>query len=92
MDQSANQVIAPELLEILVCPETHQALTLAPADLLARLNAAQAAGTLKNRAGQAVADKLDAALVRADGQVAYAIVEAIPVMLIEEQLALNPLQ
>lgn len=81
-------MVSKELLEILVCPETHQPLTGAPADLLARLNAAIASGTLTNRAGQAVKEKLAAGLVRQDGQLLYPIVDDIPLMLIDEAIPL----
>jgi uncharacterized protein YbaR (Trm112 family) len=76
------------LLEILCCPETHQPLTFAGPALLARLNEKVAAGQLRNRAGQAVAEKLDAGLVRSDGQWLYPVRRGIPVMLVEEGIPL----
>lgn len=81
-------MVSKELLEILVCPETHQSLTSAPADLLARLNAAIASGSLTNRAGQAVKQKFTGGLVRQDGQLLYPIVDDIPLMLIDEAIPL----
>ncbi len=75
-----------ELLKILRCPETRQELRLAPADLLERLNAQIASGQLKNRAGRAVQEKLDAGLVRADGRYLYPVLQHIPVMLVDEAL------
>jgi uncharacterized protein YbaR (Trm112 family) len=73
---------------ILCCPETRQDVSLASADLVADLNARVEAGTLLNRAGQPVREKLDAGLIRADGQVVYPIREDIPVMLVEEAIPL----
>lgn len=80
-----------ELLDILVCPETKQPVSLADAELLDRLNARVRDGTLENRAVQTVAEPLDAALVREDRVVCYAIRDDIPIMLIEEAIPLDQL-
>lgn len=80
-----------ELLDILVCPETKQPVSLADAELLDRLNARVRDGTLENRAAQTVAEPLDAALVREDRVVCYAIRDDIPIMLIEEAIPLDQL-
>ena len=82
-------VIRKELLEILVCPENHTRLTEAPAELVQRLNAEIAAGTLRNRGGQVVEDKLDGGLVREDGTLLYPIQDGIPVMLVDEAIPLG---
>lgn len=81
-------MVDPQLLDILCCPETRQDVALAPADLIAELNARVDAGTLANRAGAPVRDRLDAGLLRADGKMLYPIREDIPVMLIEEAIPL----
>lgn len=83
--------IDPFLLEILVCPETRAPVSLAPQELLARLQAAAGKGSLKNRGGHAV-PRLDAALVRQDQQVAYPVRDDIPLMLIDEQIDLGGLR
>jgi uncharacterized protein YbaR (Trm112 family) len=77
-----------ELLKILCCPETHQELSIASASLLDQLNVQIAAGTLRNRADGLVLEKLDAGLIRADGKYLYAVRHNIPVMLVEEAIAL----
>lgn len=82
-------MVSKELLEILVCPETRQSLTPAAPELVARLNAAIATGQLTNRSGQAVKQKLSAGLVRQDGKVLYAIVDDIPLMLVDESIGLD---
>lgn len=82
-------MIDQDLLAILVCPETHQPLQPAAAPLVERLNAAIAAGRLLNRAGKPVTETIDGGLVRADGQFLYAVRQDIPVMLIDEALALG---
>ncbi len=81
-------MVDSRLLEILCCPETRQDVALAPESLIAELNARVEAGTLVNRAGQPVREKLEAGLLRADGKVLYPIREDIPVMLVEEAIPL----
>ena len=83
--------IPPELLEILVCPETHQRLSPAPPELVARLTELQSRGELKNRAGATSSERLQAALVREDGAYAYPVCDGIPVMLIDEAIPLDQL-
>jgi uncharacterized protein YbaR (Trm112 family) len=81
----------PELLALLVCPETHQDVALASAAELAALNDAIQRGEVRNRAGLPIAAPLEAALIRVDRAVAYPIVEDFPVMLIPEALDLQSL-
>lgn len=81
-------MIDQALLKILVCPETKTALRDADAALVSSLNERIARGELKNRAGKILTEKIDGGLIREDGKVLYAIVEDIPMMLIEEGIAL----
>jgi len=80
--------VNPELLEILVCPETKQPLKLAEASLLAGLNERIKAGTLRNRGGDKVAKDVSEGLIREDGRVLYVVDDDIPVMLVEESIEL----
>ncbi len=80
--------IDTELLQILVCPENRTSLTEANDELITRLNAAIDGGTLKNRDGKVVDEKIDGGLVREDGQFLYPVREEIPIMLIEEGIPL----
>ncbi len=80
--------IDQELLEILVCPETHQPIKLADEALLATLNGQVKAQTLKNRQGQMVEAEITEALVREDGKCVYLIDDGIPNMLIDERVDL----
>ncbi len=82
-------MIRPELLSVLICPEDRSALTVVDAGLLSRLNAAIQAGTLKNKAGALLDQKLDTALIREDQTVVYAVVDDIPRMLIDEGILLD---
>ncbi len=82
-------MIDADLLKILCCPETHQEVRLAEPAVIDKLNAQITAGTLKNRAGQPVQEKIEAGLVRADGRVLYPIRNNIPIMLVDEGLPLG---
>lgn len=82
-------MVSEELMEILRCPETSQRLKVADADLLARLNAAIESRQLRNQGGDTLEKPIEAGLVREDGRVLYPIVEDIPVMLIDEAIALD---
>ena len=82
-------MISKDLLEILCCPETHQALTVASDELVEQLNKAMAAGSLSNRGGQPVREKIDGGLVRADNKFLYPVRRGIPIMLIDEAIALS---
>ena len=62
---------------------------MAPSSLVEELNGRAEAGTLVNRAGTAVREKLEGGLLRADGKVLYPVREDIPVMLIEEAILLG---
>jgi uncharacterized protein YbaR (Trm112 family) len=81
--------IEKDLLAILCCPETKQAVSLADDQLIDKLNVAISKGELKNKAKKPVAEKLDGGLVRADNKILYPIREDIPVMLIDEGIPLE---
>jgi uncharacterized protein YbaR (Trm112 family) len=77
------------LLDILLCPDSKQSLTLAEPALLDTLNRRIRQGTLKNRGGTVVSDPIDGGLVREDRRYLYVIRDDIPVMLIDEALPLQ---
>ncbi len=79
-------MVDPQLLEILCCPETKQPVALAPADLVSKLNSLCDSGSLTNRAGETVKEKMEAGLLRADKKYLYPIREDIPIMLIDEAI------
>jgi uncharacterized protein YbaR (Trm112 family) len=81
--------VRQDLLDILVCPESQQPVTLAPADLIARLNAEIQAGSLRNRGGSTVENEIQEGLLREDGKVLYIVDDSIPVMLIEESIEIG---
>jgi len=84
-----DPMISDELLTLLRCPQTMQALSPASAELLARLDDARVAGTLQDRAGKPVRAPIVAGLVRADGVLLFPIRDGIPVLLLDEALPLG---
>jgi uncharacterized protein len=90
-DAGASDMVDPELLEILVCPETRQPVREAEPELVQRLNAAIAAGSVKNAAGEVVREPVEGGLVREDRRVVYPVREGIPIMLIDEAIGLAQL-
>jgi len=84
-------MVDAELLSILVCPENKTPVRLADEAMMNKVNVAIAAGTLKNRAGEAVTEKADGGLVREDNAYLYLIRDDIPIMLIDEAIPLAQL-
>ncbi|NGZ60498.1 MAG: hypothetical protein CV081_08345 [Nitrospira sp. LK265] len=84
--------IDKELLAILCCPDTKQAVSLAEESLLQKLNAAVARGGVTNLGKRPVSEELDGGLIRADQKILYPIRDNIPVMLIEEGIPLEQIR
>lgn len=82
-------MVDQDLLDILVCPENKTAVKLVDDEVLAKVNDAIQAKTLKNRAGEAVEDAVDGGLLREDGAYLYAIRDDIPIMLIDESIPMD---
>ncbi len=81
-----------QLLALLVCPATHQDVALAQPAELDRIVQAVRDGDVRTVAGlEADPAVLDGALIRQDGAVAYPIRDGIPVMLVDEALAIGHL-
>lgn len=84
-------MMSPELLDILVCPETMQKLRSAEEGILERVNNAISDGSLVNQGGDRVKDRIEEGLVREDGAVLYPVKDGIPVMLLDEAIRLDTL-
>ncbi len=80
--------VSQDLLDILVCPETKQPVAIASEEVLSKVNAEIEAGRLRNRGGEPVTAPVSEGLLREDGKILYVIDDGIPVMLIEESIAL----
>ncbi len=83
-------MVDPKLLDILCCPETKQDLVLVDESVIRRINAAIREGTVKNRGGETVKEKIDAGLLREDRKYLYPIRDDIPIMLIDEGIPFAP--
>ena len=83
--------LEPFFLEVVACPETKRPLKLADAALLGRLNAAAEKGKLKDKSQSTVDPKLQAALVRDDGVLAYPVWDDAPRLLVDAAIPLDQL-
>jgi len=75
-----------KLLDLLVCPATHQPLHRLDGEQRQRVNAAIAQGELRRGDGSIENRPLDDALACRDGKMAYRIDDGIPVLLVDEAL------
>jgi len=82
-------MISDELLALLRCPRTMQALAVALPEQLAQIEAARAAGTLRDQAGNPVSEPVSSGLVRTDGTLLFPVRDGIPVLLLDEALPLG---
>lgn len=78
-----------KLLDILACPATRQPLAMLDSRGLAALNDAIAAGGVQRIDGTPQRDAVREALVTRDRKLAYRIDDGIPVLLVEEGIALG---
>ncbi len=83
-------MIRQELLNIIVCPETKQDLVIAESDIVEKINTLIENGDLLNRSKQKVTEKIDGGLIQKDDRkYLYPIRNEIPILLIDESIALE---
>ncbi len=78
--------INKELLDILCCPETKEPVALIDEAEATRINDAIKAGKVKTRGGEIVSETIGGGLLREDGKYLYAVLDDIPIMLIDEAI------
>jgi uncharacterized protein YbaR (Trm112 family) len=81
-------MIPDRLVEILRCPQDRSKLRLADEALVARINREIQAGAIANLVGERLTKPIDGALIREAGDLAYPIIDDIPVMLPDEAFAI----
>ena len=81
--------VDPELVEILVCPDTKLNVDLAPAETVEKINLAIKENIVLNVDGQSVKESLQDGLLSEDDKIIYPIRDSIPVMLVGEGIPMD---
>lgn len=84
-------MIDQNLLDILVCPETKEPLSLVPMQVIEKINSQIEVRALNSRNNKPIKEKIDGGLLREDKKFLYAIRDDIPIMLIDESIAMDGL-
>lgn len=89
---TAKGKVSEQLLGMLRCPRTRQALHEADPQLLERTNRAIRAGKVQDIGGTKVDKPIDGGLVTDDGKLLYAVIDRIPVLLPDEAIEVESLE
>ena len=78
--------VKEDLLEILCCPKSMEALSVVDAAVIEKINEQIAAGGVTYENGDPVKEPLDEGLVTKSNDRIYAVKDSIPIMLVDESL------
>ena len=81
--------VDPELVEILVCPDTKLNVDLVPAETVEKINLAIKENIVLNVDGQSIKEPLQDGLLREDDKIIYPVRDCIPVMLVGEGIPMD---
>jgi len=83
-------MISENLLAVIACPETKQDLVVAENDIVQKINHLIENGELLNRSKQKVTETIDGGLIqKEDRKYLYPIRNEIPILLVDESMALE---
>ena len=81
--------VDPELVEILVCPDTKLNVDLVTAETVEKINLAIKGNQVLNIDGQSIKEPLQDGLLREDDKIIYPVRDCIPVMLVGEGIPMD---
>jgi len=84
-------MIDEELLNILVCPENKDPLSLANEKMIKKINERIQKQTLRNRGQHLITEIIESGLLRKDQKFLYPIRQNIPILLIDEAIPMEDL-
>lgn len=84
--------IDKRLLDILCCPATRQPVALLSSNQLVALNRAVQEGKVVQADGCVPTRSIEAGLITRDGRTVYRIEDGIPVMLVDQAIAVHPIE
>ena len=87
--RSDNPMITDDVLNLLVCPESKQRLRWADSAIVERLKNLSISGDLNTTSGSRVSGDFEAVLLREDGAVGYLVKGGIPILLVEQGVAIR---
>ena len=81
--------VDPELVEILVCPDTKLNVDLVPAETVDKINLAIKENIVLNVDGQSIKEPLQDGLLRENDKIIYPVRDCSPVMLVGEGIPMD---
>ncbi|MEM9587942.1 MAG: Trm112 family protein [Planctomycetota bacterium] len=79
-------MIEPELIDLMQCPLSKGKLTLAPAEMVAKINDLIDSGDARDHLDQSVTDPIEGGLLSEEASLVYPIREGIPTLIVDEAI------